>query len=113
MLQPFIAHLNQIIAAAVILDGVDNRYLQEGEWALQNYFNINGLVNQVDQALGQLAQAEKHFSTARHLADQLERPEIRLNAQLTIVQSVLGNGNSNPVVPKVRINHSRRIVSFQ
>ena len=112
MLQPFIARLNQIIAAAVVLDGVDNRYLQDGEWVLQNYYNINGLVNQLDQALGQLAQAEKHFSTARHLADQLERPEIRLNAQLIIVQSVLGNGNPNQPVPNVRITQPRRIVSL-
>ena len=95
MLQPFIAHLNQLIAAAVVLDGLDNRYLQEGEWLVQGYFSLNGLVNNLDQALAQLASVDKHFSTAQTLASQFERPEIRMYAQLTIVQSVLRDKNPN------------------
>ena len=108
MLQPFIARLNEMIAAAVVLDGFDNRYLQEGEWAALGYYTLNGLITNVDQALGELA--ARDFEVAGTLAEQFERPEIRLMAQLAIVQAVLGNKNQNVKMQNIRIGTGRRVM---
>ena len=107
MLQPFISQLNQIIAAAAVLDGFENHYFQDGEWSAQGYYSLNGLVTNVDQALGQLA--AKDFSAARTLADQLERPEVRLVAHLSIVQGVLSSPTSPNQFSAVPQN-SRRLI---
>src|SRR6185503_14772162 len=36
LLQPLVARLNDLVAAAVVLDGVDYRYLKDGEWVMQS-----------------------------------------------------------------------------
>lgn len=107
MLQPFMGQLNQIIAAAAVLDGFENHYFQDDEWSAQGYYSLNGLVTNVDQALGQLA--TKDFSAARTLADQLERPEVRLVAHLSIVQGVLSSPTSHNEFSAAPPN-SRRLI---
>jgi hypothetical protein len=81
------------VAAAVVLDGIENRYLQEGEWMKPGYTNLGNLVNNIEQNLGMLAL--RNADEARSLSEQLERAEIRLMAQLEIAQTLLARSNSN------------------
>ena len=87
-MQSIVVQINQLVAAAVVLDGFENRYLQEGEWMKPGYTSLGNLVNSIEQNLGMLALRDAEG--ARSLSDQLERPEIRLMAQLEIAQALLG-----------------------
>lgn len=88
ILQSVIAQVNELVAAASVLDGFENRYLRDGEWMAYGPNGLSNFVNNLDQNLGQLA--TRDLDSARMLSDQLERIEIRLKTQLAIVQAVLG-----------------------
>jgi hypothetical protein len=93
LMQSMILQINQLVAAAVVLDGFENRYLQEGEWMKPGYTGLGNLVSNAEQNLGMLALRD--VKGARTLSDQFERPEIRIMAQLEIVQAILGRNNTN------------------
>jgi hypothetical protein len=93
LMQGVIAQVNQLIGAAAVLDGFENRYLQEGEWMRRGYTGLSNLVNNLDQNLGFLA--SQNVENALTLSDQLERPEVRLMAQLDIAQALLGANSGN------------------
>jgi hypothetical protein len=97
LMQSIVTLVNQLVAAAVVLDGFENRYLQEGEWMKPGYTNLSNLVNSIEQSLGQLALRDAEG--ARGLSDQLERPEIRLMAQLEIAQVLIGKRNESSHAP--------------
>jgi hypothetical protein len=125
LMQGVVLQMNQLISAGAVLDGVENHYLQEGEWLRRGSSGLNNLVNSMDQQLGMIATqplngerpptessavesttSTKGFDTACALAEQLERPEVRLMAQLEIVQAVLASRMRMPP------NGYGRIVSF-
>jgi hypothetical protein len=110
LLQPMVAQINQLVAAAVVLDGFENRYLQEGEWMKAGYTQLGNLVNNVERNLGMLA--TRDAEGARSLSDQLERPEIRLMAQLEIAEALLNKGasNSQPMIRLQKLNVSERVI---
>ncbi len=108
LLQALIVQVNHLVAAAVVLDGFENRYLNEGEWQRQNRSGLSGIVIALEQALGHYAgrmnstgdselteTAVRRLASANSLAERLERPEIRLQAQLTLVRAVLQRPTSN------------------
>src|SRR5262249_1870311 len=49
MLQPLIAKLNELVAAAAVLDGIDFQYLKDGEWVMPGVNNLGNVVNSLDQ----------------------------------------------------------------
>jgi hypothetical protein len=71
---------------------------------------LQGLVSNVDQALGQLA--KERFDSASTLSNQFERSEIRLLAQLSIVQAVLAGMENNATRYIPRVMTDRRVVSI-
>ena len=89
LLESVIVRLNELVAAAVVLDGFEHRYLKDGEWVRTQYNALGNVINNLDQSLGQLARVD--LEAARRLSDRLERLEIRLMAQLGIVQALLAN----------------------
>ena len=93
LMQSIVTQTNQLVAAAVVLDGFENRYLQEGEWMKPGYTSLGNLVNSIEQNLGMLAL--RNAEGARSVSAQLERPEIRLMAQLEVAQALLGSRNAN------------------
>lgn len=103
LLQPVIVLVNQLVEAAAVLDGFENNYLSQGEWMRRNHTSLGNVVNSIGQNLGLLASVDA--DGARSLSNQLERPEIRLMAQLEIAQNLLNTG---------RIGHSnvRRLNSI-
>ena len=88
IVQPFIARINELTAAAAVIDGFDTRYLSEGEWVATRYSNLGNVVSNLNLTLALLARLD--FDRARSLADQIQRPELRLTAQLEIARTTLG-----------------------
>jgi hypothetical protein len=101
ILQPLIVRANELIAAAAVLDGFDYRYLKDGEWLSPGGNTLGNLIHNLEQTLAMLARLD--FDHARALADQLERPELRLMAQLGIAQAALGGKFGSPPVNGRRI----------
>ncbi|HJZ80938.1 MAG TPA: hypothetical protein VKD91_11350, partial [Pyrinomonadaceae bacterium] len=98
MLQPLIAKLNELVAAAAVLDGIDFQYLKDGEWVMPGVNNLGNVVNSLDQTLAALGQTD--FDRARGLADQLERPEMRVLVEIDLAQTALGGRPLNmPMFP--------------
>ena len=87
IVQALTARTNELIAAATVLDGFDARYLKDGEWITPGTNMLGNLVNILNQTLTMLAQVD--FDRARLAADQLERPELRLAADLEIARAAL------------------------
>jgi hypothetical protein len=67
--------------------------MQQEEWLANGYYGLNSLISNLDQVLGQLA--VRQFSTAASMADQIERPEVKLFAQLAIAEAVLSGKSIN------------------
>lgn len=93
ILQPLIVKLNELVAAAAILDGIDFQYLKDGEWVMPGFNNLGNVINSLDQTLAALGQAD--FDRARSLADQIERPEMRLLIEIDLAQITLGGKPMN------------------
>jgi hypothetical protein len=92
LLESIVLQVNRLVAAAVVLDGFEHRYLKEGEWLKARYTSLGALISNLDQSLGELA--SRDHASARYLSNQLERLEIRLMAQLKIAQFLLAGMRS-------------------
>jgi hypothetical protein len=88
ILQPLVVKLNELLAAAAVLDGIDFRYLKDGEWEMPGANNLGAIVNILDQTLASLGRTD--FDRARKLADQIERPEVRTMIEIDLAQVTLG-----------------------
>jgi hypothetical protein len=95
LMESITSELNELVAAATVMDGFENRYLKNGEWMANGPSNLGNMVGNMRRSLGHLARVD--FDRARALAEKLERAEIRLMAQLDIAETILNNEN-----PKAR-----------
>jgi hypothetical protein len=93
IIQPLIARTNELIAAAAVLDGFDLRYLKDGEWISPGSNMLGNVVSNLNLTLSMLARLD--FDRARSAADQVERPELRLGAELEIARAVLSGRVTN------------------
>jgi hypothetical protein len=84
-----IPRLNELISAAAALDGVEMNYLSEGEWNMTGAGTLGRLLTALAQNAGHFARLD--FDRSLALANQLERSEVRLMAQLMMVQGILSN----------------------
>ena len=89
IMEPLIPRLNELVAASATLDGIDNNYLSDGEWNMTGEGTIGGLLTGLARNVGYFAVLD--FDRSVTLASQLERPELRLMAELKIAQSVLSS----------------------
>ena len=87
MLQPMVGRLNELVSAAVVLDGIDYRYLKDGEWIMQNGNGLSAMVMALDRMLADLGRVD--FDRARTLADQIGRPEMRMMMEIDLVQTTI------------------------
>ena len=92
MLQPLVVRLNELVAAAVVLDGIDYRYLKDGEWVMQGGNALSSLVMSLDTILAGLGRVD--FDRARTLADQIGRPEMRVMMEIDLAETTI-NGKPN------------------
>ncbi|HEY0346741.1 MAG TPA: hypothetical protein VGC60_01180, partial [Pyrinomonadaceae bacterium] len=92
--------LNELVAAAVVLDGIDFHYLKDGEWIMPGVNNLGNLIGMLDQMLAGLGRID--FDRARTLADQIGRPEMRVLMEIDLVQTTLGIKNPSNQVFSMR-----------
>lgn len=92
LVQPLIVRFNELIAAATVLDGFETKYLKDGEWITPGSNVLGNLVGNLIRTLAMLSSQD--FDRARAAADQIERPELRLMADLEIARAVIGGKNN-------------------
>jgi hypothetical protein len=88
LVQPLIVRFNELIAAATVLDGFETKYLKDGEWITPGSNVLGNLVGNLIRTLAMLSSQD--FDRARAAADQIERPELRLMADLEIARAAIG-----------------------
>ena len=82
-----IDQLNELIAAAAVLDGFENNYLKNGEWTPSGGGALSNMIVACNQQIAALARAD--FERARSLVDRWQRSELQLRGRLMIAQTVL------------------------
>ena len=87
IMESLVPKLNELVAAAVKLDGFDNHYLRDGEWNMSSEGGVGSLLTTLSQSAGYFAWSD--FDRALNLAGQFERPELRLMAQTKLAQGIL------------------------
>ena len=88
LMETGIAQLNELLSAAAVLNGFEVEIFKEGELSLRSDSDLVGMVSRYGQELASLAKVD--FDHARITADRFQLVEPRLNAKLSIVQSILG-----------------------
>jgi uncharacterized protein HemY len=99
-----IAQLNELLAAAQVLNGFEVDVFRDGELPLQGGSDLGNMIARYGQELAALAKID--FDRARITADRFQLAEPRLLAKLSIVQVAFG------VQPTV-VNNNRRRQDFQ
>jgi hypothetical protein len=92
-----IAELNELLAAATVLNGFEVDIFKDGEMSSRSDSDLVGMVARFSGELGALSKVD--FDGAHLTADKFQLPEARMTARLSIVQSVMGTqpaGNPNP-----------------
>ena len=87
ILDPLIDQVNDLCAAARILEGFGQEYYEDEELSLQNGNSLAQIAGRMSNALGTLALA--NFERARATSDKLRLPELRLRAYLDIAQQTI------------------------
>ncbi|MEO8433575.1 MAG: hypothetical protein ABI596_01665 [Pyrinomonadaceae bacterium] len=98
IMESLIPRLNELVAAAATLDGFENNYFRDGEWTMTAAGRIGELLTGLAQNAGYFGWRD--FDRSVTLANQFERPELRLMAQLKIAQGVLTN-QRNPHISTI------------
>ncbi len=88
VLEMGIGQLNELLSAAAVLNGFEVDIYKEGELSLRTDNDLVGMVARYGQELAMLSKVD--FDHARITADHFQMIEPRLNAKLSMVQSVLG-----------------------
>jgi hypothetical protein len=83
-----INQLNELLTAATVLNGFEVDMFKDGELSLRSDSDLVGMVARYGEELASLAKVD--FESARSTADRFQLPEPRMNARLSIVQSILG-----------------------
>jgi len=99
-----IAQLNELLNAATVLNGFEVDMFKDGELSLRSDSDLVGMVARYGAELASLAKVD--FEGARMTADKFQLPEPRMNARLSIVQSILG------AQPFSNLNNRRQNLQF-
>jgi hypothetical protein len=106
VLEPGIAQLNELLAAAQVLNGFEVEVFRDGEMPLQGGSDLGSMVGRYGQELALLAKLD--FDRARLTADKFQFAEPRLMSKLSIVQNVLGV--QQPVIDNGRRNQGFQLI---
>lgn len=87
VLEPGILQLNELLAAAAVLNGFEVNVFREGELPLQGGSGLGSMVNRYAQELAILARSD--FDRAQTLVNRFALSEPRIQARLAIVQGLL------------------------
>lgn len=79
--------LNEFVEASAKLDGLERRYLRDGEWNMTREGALGEMLNALADYAGYFAYCD--FDRAVSVASQFDRTEIRIMAHLKLAQSIL------------------------
>lgn len=83
-----ISQLNELAVAAVALNGFDlQQYFRNSELVINSGNSLNEMAQESAQRLGSLSRID--FDRAKSVAEELQRPEMRIMALLQIAQAAL------------------------
>lgn len=88
VLDPGISHLNELLAAAAVLNGFEVNMFRDGEMTIQGGAGLISMVNRFGQELAVLARSDLERSET--LAGRFQFAEPRIMSRLAIVQGLLG-----------------------
>lgn len=88
VLEPGIAQLNELLAAAQVLNGFEVEVYREGELPLQGNSELGQMIARYGQELASLAKLD--FERAQMTAEKFQFAEARLMAKLAIAQGAFG-----------------------
>ncbi len=83
-----ISQINELLAAAALLNGFEVSIFRDGEMPLDDGSGLGSMVTRYGQVLATLA--KKDFARAESSANKFQMSEARLKSQLAIVRNVLG-----------------------
>ncbi len=95
IVESLMPRLNQLVAAAAVLDGIETDYLSDEEWNMTGAGELGGMLTALAQNAGCFARLD--FERAVAIASQLERPELRLMTELKIAQGILSDQAAQPL----------------
>jgi hypothetical protein len=99
VLDPGISQLNELLAAAAVLNGFEVNMFRDGEMSMQTGSGLTNMLNRFGQELAQLARTD--FERSETLAGRFQFPEPRIMTRLAIVQGLLGvrpsTNNQRPI----------------
>ena len=87
IVEALIEQLNELLSAAVTLNGFGHEAFQDDELKLQNGYPWSQLVEQCAQELSKLSRTD--YERARAAADKFQRPDARLLARLGVARGIL------------------------
>lgn len=87
IMQSLLPKLNELVDASAKLDGIERRYLRNGEWNMTGEGILGELLTGLANNAAYFARCD--FDRAVSMASQFERPEIRIMAQLKLAQGIL------------------------
>ncbi len=87
IMESLVPKLNEWVEASAKLDGLERRYLRNGEWSMIGEGVLGELLDGLAQNAGYFAHCD--FDRAVSLASQFDRTEIRIMAQLKLAQGAL------------------------
>jgi hypothetical protein len=88
VLEPGIAQLNELLAAAQVLNGFEVEVFRDGELPLQGGTELGSMISRYGQELASLSKLD--FERAQITADRFQFAEPRLMAKLAIAQGAFG-----------------------
>lgn len=100
VLDPGISQLNELLAAAVVLNGFEMNMFRDGEMMLQGESGLGSMINRFGQELAVLARSD--FERSETLAGRFQFAEPRIMTRLAIVQGLL-DARQSTITPN-RIN---------
>src|SRR5262249_51903172 len=87
IMQSLVPKLNELVEASAKLDGIEHRYLRNGEWNMTGEGILGEILTALAQNAGYFARCD--FDRAVSLSSQFERTEIRITAQFSLARGVL------------------------
>jgi hypothetical protein len=90
LVQRAINQLNELAAAAIVLNGFDlQQYFRHGEFVIRGGNSLNEMARQTGERLASMTRSD--FDRAKSTAEQFQRPELRMMALLQVAQAALAN----------------------
>jgi hypothetical protein len=111
VLEPVITQINELLAAAVVLNGFEINMFRDGEMTMSPGNGLTSTINRIGQELANLARTD--FERSEVLAGRFQMAEPRIMTRLSIVQELLNTRPPQPGGPSfnfTRISENVNIV---